>query len=120
MSTNERHYCICMTPEDLSEEDKARLRGHKAALLRSAKWGIGDTITVCFLDDGAQRFGARAAEQLQERVKKVALEWTKLANLTLDFRNRDRPISGLRSRTVMAPGPISGQCAAGSMSPSRP
>lgn len=88
MSTNERHYCICMTSEDLSEEDKSRLRGHKAALLRSAKWGVGDTITVRFLGDAKQRFGERAVE-LQDRVKQVALEWTKLANLTLDFRNSE-------------------------------
>ena len=86
MSVNERHYCMCVTPGDLSEEDKARLRSHKAALLKGAKWGVGDSITVRFLEDGAKRFGARATE-LQDRVKKVALEWTKLANLTLDFRN---------------------------------
>jgi serralysin len=83
---NESHYCICLTPDDLSEEDKARLRGHKAALLRGAKWEVGEVITVRFLNDGVNRFGARATE-LEERIQKVALEWTKLANLNLDFRN---------------------------------
>jgi serralysin len=85
MSANESHYCMCVTRDDLSEEDKVRLRGHKAALLKGAKWDVGEPITVRFLGDAARRFGARGAE-LEERVKRVALEWTRLANLDLDFR----------------------------------
>jgi serralysin len=77
MSLNEEHYCVCMTPDDLSTEDRQLLGGEKAALLNGAKWPTGSIITVKFL-------GGDLA--LQERVKKVALEWTQLANLTLDFR----------------------------------
>jgi serralysin len=77
MSINEEHYCVCMTPEDLPEEDRKLLGGEKAALLNAAKWPTGSMITVKFLDGDPT---------LQERVKKVALEWTKLANVTFDFR----------------------------------
>ncbi len=80
MGTNENHYCMSMTTENLSEEDKKRLAGHRAALLNGAKWNIGSVITVRFLD---------GREDLQNRVKKVAEEWTApgMANLTLEFRN---------------------------------
>jgi serralysin len=76
MSTNEEHYCVCMTGEDLSEEDKKLLQGQKAALLNSTKWPTGSRISVKFIEGDLT---------LQERVKKVALEWMKIANLTLDF-----------------------------------
>lgn len=78
MTANEQHFCVCMTPDNLPPEDVERLRGHKAALLKVSKWEVGSPITVRFLEGAAQ---------LRERVEKVALEWTKLANLTLDFRN---------------------------------
>lgn len=80
MSVNEDHFCVCITPDDLSPEDAARLAGHKAAVLNAAKWNPGDVISVSFL---------AGAPELRERVKKVAKEWTapSMANLTLDFRN---------------------------------
>jgi serralysin len=84
MSDNESHFCIMMAPEQLSEEERVLLRRRRAALLNSVKWGVGDTITIRFLEDAQQRFGKRAVE-LQDRVKQVALEWTKLANLTFLF-----------------------------------
>lgn len=77
MNTNEEHYCVCMTSEDLSESDQKLFKGQKAALLNGAKWSLGSNITVKFVEGDPI---------LQERVKKVALEWTKIANLTLDFR----------------------------------
>jgi serralysin len=76
MAANERHFCMCITPDSLSAEDKRRLAGHRAALLKDAKWNVGSVITVRFLE---------GAPELQQRVRKVAEEWTKLANLTLDF-----------------------------------
>ena len=71
---------MCLTREHLSDVDAKRLAGHRAALLNAAKWDVGSAITIRFLE---------GASELQERVKKVAKEWTArgLANLTLDFRN---------------------------------
>lgn len=79
MSTNEKHYCICMTPDDVPEADKRLLAGQKAALLNAARWPTGSIITAGFLESDPK---------LQERVKTVAIEWTRagMANLTLDFR----------------------------------
>lgn len=78
MDANQTHYCMCPTVGQLSAEEQQRLAGHKAALLSSAKWTVGEVITVRFLE---------GAPELQRRVREVAEEWTKLANLTLDFRN---------------------------------
>ncbi len=52
----------------------------RAALVKNTKWASGDTITVSFLDGDPG---------VQERVRRVARQWTApgLANLTLDFRN---------------------------------
>jgi serralysin len=79
MPTNEHHYCMCLTRENLSDEDLRRLAGHKAALLTGAKWDVGSVITIRFLE---------GAPGLQGRVEKVAKEWTgsAMANLSLDFR----------------------------------
>lgn len=77
MPDNESHFCVCLTEGDLPQDDWQRLAGHKAALLKSSKWNDGDIITVRFIE---------GAEELQARVKAVALEWTELANLKLDFR----------------------------------
>ena len=77
MSVNESYYCFCLTqPDNLSEEDKLRLASHKAALLLGSKWEVGETITIRFLEGDPD---------LCERVKRVALEWTYLANLNFDF-----------------------------------
>jgi serralysin len=81
MSVNENHYCVCLTEGNLSEDDKKRLAGHKAALLRGTKWDIGENITISFLE---------GAPELRERVKNVALEWTRFANLNFDFVNHSR------------------------------
>lgn len=78
MATNEKHFCFCLTEGDISDEDKKLICGHKAALLRDAKWDVGSVITVRFLE---------GTQELQNRVQSVAEEWTRLANLTLDFRN---------------------------------
>jgi serralysin len=77
MSENENHFCVVLTAKDLSIEDQARMAGHKAALLTGAKWDDGESVSVRFLE---------GAQDLQDRVKKVALEWLKYANLKLDFR----------------------------------
>jgi serralysin len=80
MGANETRFCMCMTPANLSEQDKARAAHHKAAVLKSAKWNPGDVISVRFLEGDPD---------LQARVQTVAEEWTApgMANLTLDFRS---------------------------------
>jgi len=81
MSFNENRFCACITSQNLSETDKQRLNGHRAALLNGAKWDQGDSITIRFLE---------GSKDLQDRVRKVAEEWTApgMANLTLEFRNQ--------------------------------
>jgi serralysin len=74
MSDNEHHFCMCAVP-------KTNVKT-KAALLRKYQWPIGSTITVKFLG---------GAKSLQERVKKVAKEWTggaNMAKVTLAFKDQ--------------------------------
>jgi hypothetical protein len=70
-------FCICMTSDDIPAADRERLRSVKAAILKSAQWQLGQVITIRFLD---------GAPELQERVRDVALEWTKITDLNFDFR----------------------------------
>jgi len=79
MTVNESHFCSCLTAGDLSADDKKALGGQKAALLLGAKWPVGGTITIRFLD---------GAPELQERVRMVAEEWTRLANLEFAWRKQ--------------------------------
>jgi hypothetical protein len=81
VGTNNDHYCMCITPENVGAADKARLAGRRAALLNSAKWPAGSIITVRFLEGSAD---------LQRRVETFAKQWTgaNMANLTLEFRDR--------------------------------
>lgn len=83
MNANESHYCFCLTATDLSPVDVQTMSGTKAALLRGAQWPAGSNIRVRFLE---------GAPELQERVKKVALEWVApgMANLNLSFVNAGR------------------------------
>lgn len=74
---NEDHFCAQIVPDVVKPEDKSALSFHRAAVLRGAKWDIGANITVRFL-------GGSAA--LQQRVKNVAKEWSKIANLNFDYR----------------------------------
>jgi serralysin len=76
MSVNQDRYCSVLLAGNVSAADQARLAGQKAALLLSTKWTVGEVIAIRFL-------GGSAA--LQERVKRVAREWTKLANVTFNF-----------------------------------
>lgn len=78
MEVNEDRFCSVLLAGTVSEADKARLAGQKAALLLAAKWDVGSPISIRFL-------GGTPA--LQERVKGVAREWTRLANLTFNFVN---------------------------------
>jgi serralysin len=79
MSDNENEYCVCLTEGDLTPEDRESLAHHRAAVLKNARWQPGSKITARFL-------GGDAA--LQARVKSVALEWLKVANLRLEFINQ--------------------------------
>ncbi len=72
MSTNAKHFCMCILPNKKSE-------GTKAALLNEFRWPKGANITIRFLEGD---------QKLQDRVKGVAREWigAKMANLHLDFK----------------------------------
>lgn len=71
---NENHYCVCATLDR-----KATLPNTKAALLKDSKWPVDGTITIRFL---------AGSPELRRRVRKVAEEWTKLANVRFDFREQ--------------------------------
>lgn len=83
MASNDKHFCVCMTPADLAPQDLTRIQGHKAAVLNGARWQGGDIIRIGFL-------GGSAA--LRERVREVALEWTKHADLVFAFGAPDPEI----------------------------
>jgi hypothetical protein len=76
MAENKKHFCMCIT---LSAADNKRLRSRRAALLKSAQWGDGASITVRFLEGDPG---------LQTRVRDMAMEWTKIANINFDFRKQ--------------------------------
>jgi serralysin len=99
MAVNKTQFCVCLTPGNLSEQDKARLASHRAALLRAAKWNPGDVITVRFLEGDSD---------LQNRVQAVAQKWTApgMANLTLDFRDEGPTDIRIAFQQEMDHGPI--------------
>ena len=76
MEINQDHFCSLLLAGNTSEADKARRAGQRAALLLNAKWDLGETIDVRFL---------AGTPALRQRVENVAKEWTKLANVTLNF-----------------------------------
>lgn len=77
MAANDNRYCVAMGFEDLSAAAKRALAGQRAALLKETHWGVNPIVTVSFTE------GDR---ELQERVKQVALEWTKPDLARLEFR----------------------------------
>lgn len=79
MTINDSQFCKCLTfLGQLSAADQSvALSRPKAAGLIAAKWQPGAVITIRFLDGDPG---------LQARVRAVAMEWTKIANLTFDFR----------------------------------
>jgi hypothetical protein len=76
---NQSHYCFCIASESLGDEERKKLAGQKAAVLKNAQWPKNAEITVRFLEGNPA---------LQERVKKVASEWVapNMAHLTLTFK----------------------------------
>ena len=80
MTVNRKYYCSCPDVKDPTAEDAARLKGHRSAILTSAKWEVGADITIRFLG---------GASELQQRVRVVAQEWTGtgMANLNFVFMN---------------------------------
>ena len=78
MSANERHFCVCMTREDLSAAGREQAAGSKAAVLDETKWFSGDSIGIRFLE---------GSPDLRERVRRYAEEWVELgmANLTFNW-----------------------------------
>ena len=70
-SDNQNHYCVVVSTDAQSANDKA-------ALLNKARWNTGDEIRVSFMEGDPE---------LRERVKAVAEQWTApdLANLAFQF-----------------------------------
>lgn len=68
---NQLQFCMC-----LGDPNPKASQAYKAAILKNSRWQTGDIISIRFL-------GGDPA--LQDRVRKVALEWTNVANLTFDF-----------------------------------
>jgi len=79
MAENLQHYCFCLTRDQMPASDQALLSQRKAALLKNSKWQTGDQITIRFLDGDPG---------LQKRVRDVASEWMKFANLNFAFVDR--------------------------------
>jgi serralysin len=73
---NESHYCMLLMP-------RQQVGKTKAALLDEFKWQAGTQVKVRFMEGDPQ---------LQERVRRVAEEWTgpQMANLSLQFVDSDR------------------------------
>lgn len=76
MQENMTHYCACLTQGDLPQDAQEKMFQKKAAVLKNARWQSGEQILIRFLE------GSR---ELQERVRDVAQEWMKIANLNLEF-----------------------------------
>jgi serralysin len=79
MAENLLQYCFCLTAAQLPAEDRAKLAQRRAALLKNASWQTGDQITIRFLEGDPG---------LQTRVRNVASEWMKVANLNLVFTDQ--------------------------------
>lgn len=77
-TVNESHFCMCPAPEDLSPEQKEVAAGQRAALLNATRWNTGSAIRIRFLG---------GAPALREKVKTVASQWLKFANLKFNFVN---------------------------------
>src|SRR4051794_13293800 len=78
MTNNEHRFCMCLMSDTLPPEDQAKLSERKAAVSKGARWQTTQSITIQFLAGSAA---------LQERVKKVALEWLEVVNLKFVFVN---------------------------------
>ena len=74
MAADQFRFCMC-----LNSPNPGAQKGYKAAILKDARWQPGNKISIRFLDGDPA---------LQQRVKSVALEWTKVANLVFDFVNQ--------------------------------
>ena len=77
MVDNENYYCVCRLPGDLPAADQLASQHYRAAVLKSAKWQPGSSISIRFLDGDAS---------LRARVKSIAEEWLQVANLQFEFR----------------------------------
>jgi len=76
MASNPSRYCFALTQGNLSPAAQASLGQRRAALLKGAQWQTGDKISIRFLE---------GAPELQARVRAVASEWMKVANLLFEF-----------------------------------
>ena len=77
MPRNDKHYCMAILPSTTAADEQRRA-SHKGSFLKEGLWANRQQITLRFLD---------GAPELQRRVKAVAGEWLRFANLQFDFRN---------------------------------
>jgi hypothetical protein len=69
---NEHHFCAAIAPMKPDGKDT----GTRAAVLKSNMWAPGTAISISFLG---------GAPALQKRVRDVAEEWSKIANLQFEY-----------------------------------
>lgn len=88
------HCCIDRTapPRRLREDVRERLaQGHRAgtheraSALTSSLWTPHQTITVAFLRDRGGTAYRRDSADIEQRLQRIAAEWTRHANLVLAF-----------------------------------
>jgi serralysin len=79
-ANNERHYCVCLSPE------KQNLNT-KGAILDNARWNDRDTITIAFLGGD---------ESLRKRVREAAKRWVEPDMAKLTFQFVDSPPAAVR------------------------
>ncbi|MFC0804619.1 MULTISPECIES: M12 family metallopeptidase [Sinorhizobium] len=75
---NAKHFCKCILDAPKDSHDIQKISRPRAAVLNGAKWQPGDLVSCRFLS---------GTPALHERVKSVAREWERFAELTLDFRD---------------------------------
>jgi serralysin len=63
MTDNAKLYCMCLTKGDLPASDQQKLAHYRAAVLKNARWQVGDKISIRFLGGDPT---------LQARVRAVA------------------------------------------------
>ena len=78
MNANESRYCMCIGPTKRPAMQEDAMSLPRAAVLKNSRWQTGDEITIRFLEGD---------EGLRGRVRAVAEEWQKVANLKLRFVN---------------------------------
>src|SRR3954466_12029757 len=93
MSNEEPHVCFDRGdwPAGLTTEVANRATGEtkgsddRMAVITSALWSPGQTISATFVDHGAWGTDAAKRSQVEDRIKSIAQEWMQYANLKIVF-----------------------------------